>query len=404
MTCAGARERFSDLVDDLLAAEDRAALAAHLAGCAGCRRELDRLQATVSALRAAEPPRAPAGFVDRVLAAARPAPWYRRAVRRLLFPLPVKLPLEAAAIVLVGIGVAYVFERTPEFQDATRIETFRRESEPPRGAKLRAPERAEAPREPAPPAARSPESTAPSAPGPPVTPAPSAAPRVEAPVGAPEARTSDATAPQQVLAAPETPRDAPAGPRAAQAPARVIPPAAEKESARAAPPARAAVTPEEKTVASPQDSASARARSDAARPAAPLPVAPRAEAPAPQSGTTTAESVAPPIGLPPSAPTASTTPRSQLRLAAKAAPPAVSGRLAVENRVESERALRDLVSRHRGTLLSRRAEPDAVTVEILLPRDAYPGFVRAIAALGRLTLEREPAELPESLRLDLRLD
>lgn len=390
MTCAGARERFSDMVDDLLAAEDRAALAAHLAGCAECRRELDRLQATVSVLRAVEPPRAPAGFVDRVLAAARPAPWYRRAVRRLLFPLPVKLPLEAAAIVLVGIGVAYVFQRTPELQEATRIETFRRE--------------------PVPPATRVPESTAPSAPGPPATPAPSPAPRVEAPVAAPEARTSEATAPQRVLTAPGTPRDAPAGPRAAQAPARVIPPAAEKESARAAPPApveppaRAAVTPEDKTVASPQDSPPVRARSDAARPAASLPVAPRAEAPAPTSGTTTAESVTPSISPAPSAPAPSTTPRAQLRLAAKAAPPAVSGRLAVEDRVESERALRDLVSRHRGTLLSRRAEPDAVVVEVLLPGDAYPGFVRAIAALGRLTLEREPAELPESLRLDLRLD
>ena len=74
MSCHDARERLSDLLDDALEAEARAQVDAHLAGCADCRRELDRLRATVSLLRAVERPQAPAGFVDRVLEAARPAP------------------------------------------------------------------------------------------------------------------------------------------------------------------------------------------------------------------------------------------------------------------------------------------------------------------------------------------
>jgi anti-sigma factor RsiW len=42
MMCHDAREQFSALVDDALAADGFAALDAHLATCADCRRELQR--------------------------------------------------------------------------------------------------------------------------------------------------------------------------------------------------------------------------------------------------------------------------------------------------------------------------------------------------------------------------
>jgi len=121
MTCHDAREQLSALIDDALGAEERGAVEAHLATCAECRRELERLRDTVALLRAVEPARAPAGFVDRVLEAARPAPWPRRLVRALLLPWPVKLPVEAAAIVLVAVGVVYVFQATQGLQQARHL-------------------------------------------------------------------------------------------------------------------------------------------------------------------------------------------------------------------------------------------------------------------------------------------
>lgn len=123
MTCHDARERFSALVDDALGAAEREALAAHLATCGDCRRELQRVRDTVALLRAVEPARAPAGFVDRVLEAARPAPWPRRLLRALFLPWPVKLPIEAAAGVLVAVGVVYLYQATPELQQAARLES-----------------------------------------------------------------------------------------------------------------------------------------------------------------------------------------------------------------------------------------------------------------------------------------
>ena len=97
-----------------------------LVTCPECRREWQRFAATVGLLRAVEPARAPAGFVDRVLAGARPQPWYRRLARGLLVPWPVKLPLEAAALVMVAGLAVLVFQRSSDLQLATQA------PEPPR--------------------------------------------------------------------------------------------------------------------------------------------------------------------------------------------------------------------------------------------------------------------------------
>jgi hypothetical protein len=112
MTHDEARELFTARIDDALAADERARLERHLAGCADCRRELERLERTVALLHQARPVHAPAGFVERVAAAVRPAPPRRRLVHALFRPLPVKLPLHAAALVLVAITATWLL-RTP---------------------------------------------------------------------------------------------------------------------------------------------------------------------------------------------------------------------------------------------------------------------------------------------------
>jgi hypothetical protein len=122
MTCDEARERLSALLDEALSPGERSVLDAHLATCVDCRRELGLLRNTVALLRAVDPARAPAGFVDRVRAAARPVPWYRRAPRALSLPWPVKLPLAAAAIVFVGVIVGSLLRTLPDLEQAGRVE------------------------------------------------------------------------------------------------------------------------------------------------------------------------------------------------------------------------------------------------------------------------------------------
>ena len=151
MTCAENRELHSALLDGELRGDERALVEGHLAGCPECARELERLARMLGMLHALPAARAPLGFVDRVLEAARPTPWYTRLGRRVLQPWRVKLPLQAAALVVVALGAVYVYQKTPELQQAARYEapapTSPTPSAPPPAA-----------REPAPPApARAPE-------------------------------------------------------------------------------------------------------------------------------------------------------------------------------------------------------------------------------------------------------
>jgi hypothetical protein len=142
VSCEQAREQFSALVDETLTREERADVYAHLATCADCRRELAALERTVALVRGATPVRAPDGFVDRVVTAARPTPWSVKIARGAFSPWPVKIPLGAAALLLVA-GLAVLLFRG--------LETPQRVAQPetPTMASDRA-----APAAPAPPAAR----------------------------------------------------------------------------------------------------------------------------------------------------------------------------------------------------------------------------------------------------------
>jgi anti-sigma factor RsiW len=151
VSCEQAREQFSALVDETLTREERADVYAHLATCADCRRELAALERTVALVRGATPVRAPDGFVDRVVTAARPTPWSVKIARGAFSPWPVKIPLGAAALLLVA-GLAVLLFRGLETQQRVA------QPETPTMASDRA-----APAAPAPPAAVAPAAPAPPA-------------------------------------------------------------------------------------------------------------------------------------------------------------------------------------------------------------------------------------------------
>jgi len=124
VSCQDTRELFSAWVDGEATAAERARVEEHLRACADCRRELDHFRHTLALLRAVEPARASAGFPGRVLARARPAP-RPRLLERVFLPLGAKLPLHAAAIVMVGVLVASVVRETPELRRAAPGEALR---------------------------------------------------------------------------------------------------------------------------------------------------------------------------------------------------------------------------------------------------------------------------------------
>jgi hypothetical protein len=391
MTCHDARERLSALMDDALGAEERGAVAEHLATCAECRRELERLRGTVALLRAVEPARAPVGFVDRVLAAARPEPWPRRLFRALLLPWPVKLPIEAAAIVLVAVGVVYVFRSTPA----------RLYYAPPSGTTMlsdTAPPASDASREAE--ATRAPEATA-----------RQEAARAQEGVRAREAerapeaakakerdRTSEKQAPGQK--APE--KKSPEGPPAAKA----APADAFKEAAQQS---KDADERRAKLDAAARDVAKRQANVPPAPPAEPRGALKLEESPArversqEGAGMSARSSAAP-------APEPRTDTMLQAPGSAAQAPaiasfvaPHVSGRLAVADRDAALQNLARLLTRLGGVEDRRFVGPEGPIIELTIPREAYPDLLRELAALGRWQLLRESPALPEKVRVVLRI-
>jgi hypothetical protein len=347
VTCQEARELFSAAVDGVLSADEQARLDAHVAGCADCRRERERFERTVSLLREAEPVRAPVGFVDRVLAAVRPDPWWKRIARRLVGPWPTRIP-QVAAVAAVAIVTVYLYRGAPEQARVVR------EGTPP-GVEQSS---REVPRQATegfrPPAAEPPpESGAISRPP---TPAPTT--------------TDKATSP------PAKER------RATPAPARTVEPRADVAPT---PPSTAAPSP-------PAPSGPAERRSEEAVDARKVP-----EPSAPDPGRDR-----PAAGLGRAA-----SPSDSSRLVAKTrnAPSAqLEGRLEGLDRADGRTRVADLVVGLGGSIVSEDTQPDGFVIEALVPRARSGDLVVGFARLGRWSPLSSMPATGDPVRVVVRLD
>lgn len=455
MSCHDARERFSELIDGTLDPGTREAVDAHVSGCPECRRELDRLERTVALLRTVEPVRAPVGFVDRVLDAAKPVPWYRRVGERLARVRPLGVPIEAAAIVLVATLAVYVFERTPDLQQAAREE----------GAQSVLGER--------------PDVMTKARPGPVTTFSGDDAPRSPA-VPDHAARASDRqggakqggaegdttsdlqvapgsttllatseTAPPPKASLPEAtsgppgtrsparrhevgPDPAPGAPSGAHGDPAGSPDAASAVRVPAMRPDAPGATPDTAT----RSDASGAGRAPATRPdvrdavrdPATRPGASAAAPAVPESletfrkagrlpdadtsaGSNPAESRPrrqSSTGIGGSGSEASPPPRAVVPYAMPPSPvarsaPRITGRLAVADQETADRDLAALVSRVGGAEVERRVEGPIVVVDVIVPGPHYAAFSSGLARIGTWTADTPPSDLPTELTVTLRM-
>lgn len=101
MTCPSF-ESLSAFADREAPAAEAAFVRAHLSGCAACSRRLRSIEAARRALSSLAVPDAPEGFLDSLLAEARPAPWWAR----LLGELRAGFLQPAGAVAAVGLAAA----------------------------------------------------------------------------------------------------------------------------------------------------------------------------------------------------------------------------------------------------------------------------------------------------------
>lgn len=387
MTCDDVRDRLSDRIEGALDPAAETEVTSHLATCAACRRELAGLERTVAGLHALEDMRAPAGFVDRVLARARPEPWTYRLLRAVFLPLPRKLPLEAAAVVLVGILTVLLYRGSPDLEREGDRVAVREQVAPP----VAAPVSPLAPSTPAAPEAR--RATAPRATEEHrLTTAPPKSrgdgrersadrPRVTQPPPAPAARQEmDTGAPaelgKQKAVARDTQPRSPESPTAvgeSTAPPGVPAPAGPTPAPTAAPPSMERAAPTDvvqRARRADETKESAVLKSQAAEPSG------RSQAP----------------GM-----------RGQVRAGAMTAalPPPVRGVLRVGDRTASERAMRDLFGRLGATATWDRPEPSVLTISA--PKGILVELLDGLRELGELRMEPTASELPDRVTLVLRL-
>jgi hypothetical protein len=359
MTCAESRELLSAYLDGALVPEERAALETHVAGCAECRRELAALERTVALVRAVAPARAPAGFVDRVVAATRPTPWPARLARRLFLPWP-KIPLEAAAVLLVGGLAVLIYRGSVEQHDLARFATR--------------PPVAQQPVTPTPPAAQTGTAPVPAAAEPPATPAPLAQepaarptqePATPAPAAPPPARDAGDRRFDQSAATEEGKNRAASAPPPGKLEAQAESRAAAGQDVQAS-----------RGMSERQGIEGARAKTDggAKAQAPPAAEAKRSEL---LKDSKERERASGPLAR--IAPTA-------------ARAPDVTARLRVQNVGAAERALGELAAGVGGRQTGRRVDGDVVTVELTIPRSTATRFLREAGNLGALRVERQVTE------------
>jgi TolA-binding protein len=143
MTCHEAREAFSDLHDDVLPQPARDAVRGHLQVCPACQAEWSAFQQTIQALSTLGSAEPSPGFAARIRQQLDAPRWWERAARWLFLPVRVKMPVHAAALLVLGLAGLLLYERSPDLHKSTQPLTTR----PPAAARgaLRAPAPAEAP-------------------------------------------------------------------------------------------------------------------------------------------------------------------------------------------------------------------------------------------------------------------
>ncbi len=157
MECKEVREKLSAYIEGIVPAEEKRLIEEHLRTCPGCKESLADLERTIEHVQAipeVEPPpwltqkvmarvraeteaearkgiweklfhRAPAWQTERALPtiSAKPEPalgektFRKRIWDKLLYPIPIKLPLEAAGVIAIAVVIIYVFrEIQPQMQ------------------------------------------------------------------------------------------------------------------------------------------------------------------------------------------------------------------------------------------------------------------------------------------------
>jgi hypothetical protein len=114
MKCTSIEQKLSAYIDDHLSPEEKRLVEEHIRNCTGCAGLLDDLRKTVGHTRGLDQIDTPLWLRKKVMSKVREEAGEKRGVlRRLFYPLHIKVPLEVVATIAVVITAVYVFRGIP---------------------------------------------------------------------------------------------------------------------------------------------------------------------------------------------------------------------------------------------------------------------------------------------------
>jgi hypothetical protein len=108
------RHKLSDYIDGSITAAERIAIEEHLKNCSLCSDALRELQKTVEHIKAIEEMTPPAWIKEKIMANVRDKSQKRKDFfAKLFLPLPIKLPIQAVAVLFAVVTAFYIYRNIP---------------------------------------------------------------------------------------------------------------------------------------------------------------------------------------------------------------------------------------------------------------------------------------------------
>ena len=131
MECKDIQKRLSAYLEKAVSPQQKTVIDKHLKQCTRCRQELADLKRTIEYVQKLEEVEPPAWLAQRVMARVRAEAEEKPGiVKRLFYPIHIKLPLEAIAVIFIAVGTLFIFKTMQPEMRLAKIPTETKEMAP----------------------------------------------------------------------------------------------------------------------------------------------------------------------------------------------------------------------------------------------------------------------------------
>ncbi len=115
------RHKLSEYIDGSVTAEERSAIEEHLKTCTACSDALRELQKTIEHIKIVEEVEPPAWMAQKIMAKVRTEVGEKKSIfQRLFYPLSIKLPVQAVAVMFLAVTAFYIYQNIRPVQTPSR--------------------------------------------------------------------------------------------------------------------------------------------------------------------------------------------------------------------------------------------------------------------------------------------